>query len=95
MHAIKSSFSEFASCISENKQTKKKLPEKPETARLKRPSVSVLVPFCVLRCVCVSVCVCLFREKKRKFRKRESVGLFFYKAAVLKETLESLDATMW
>lgn len=43
----------------------------------------------------MSVCVCLFREKKRKFRKRESVGLFFYKAAVLKETLESLDATMW
>ena len=43
-------------------------------------------------CRCVSVCL---EKRKGKLEKENLWIFFFYKAAVLRETLESLDATMW
>lgn len=59
MHAIKSSFSEFASCISENKQTNKK--KTPREARNSEAEKAVCQRFgaflCVEVCLCVGVCL--------------------------------------
>lgn len=55
MHAIKSSLSEFASCISENKQ------KTPREARNSETEKAVYQRFgaflCVEVCLCVSVCL--------------------------------------